>query len=264
MPSILTIWLLHLVCKLHTASQGLSRICGRHGLDKGFLKIRSVLVEFIREKALPAAPHPSDSGVLGGPVVAEVHDRHYVAQSVFNYLPFPFTVYHTDTDLEFTLTSGDKHSSSFGQNRNLRQHALAANTNTPATWLLKLAPDLSTVTTGAGVLNCYGNIAAGTRRVLVLHRIRGVYQDARLGYDTNSRLQTADGSHLCRPIEQSNLHHVLGVKLIIALEVEGGLFQPLTCECVQFHQPAVPTKATRIRIRNQRGEDDTTIPQERT
>src|SRR5262245_39136738 len=126
MPSILMIWLLHWVCKLRTSSQGLSHIRGRHGLDKGFPKIRSVLVEFIREKALPAAPHPSDSGVLGGPVVAEVHDGHHVAQSVFNNLPFPFTVYHTDTDLEFTLTSGDKHSSSFGQNRDLRQRALAA------------------------------------------------------------------------------------------------------------------------------------------
>src|SRR5215813_10165169 len=134
MPSILTIWLPHWVCKLHTDSPVLSRLRGRHGLDKGFLKIRSVLVEFIREKALPAAPHTSDSGVAGGPVVAEVHDRHHVAQSVFNNLPFPFTVYHTNTDLEFTLTSGDKHSSSFGQNRDLMQRALAAKQPGPRAW----------------------------------------------------------------------------------------------------------------------------------
>jgi hypothetical protein len=126
MPSILTIWLPNLVYKLHASSQGLSRIRGRHGLDKGFLKIRSVLVEFIREEALPATPHTSDSGVPGGPVVAEVYDGYHVAQIVFNNLPFPFTVYHTNTDLEFTLTSGDKHSASFGQNMDLMQRALAA------------------------------------------------------------------------------------------------------------------------------------------
>src|SRR5215831_9732377 len=131
-------------------------------------------------------------------------------------------------------------------------------------WLLELAPGLSAVTTGAGVLDGDGNTAAGAWRVLVLYRIHGVYQDARLGDDPNRRLQTTDGSHLCRPIGQRHLHHVLGVKLIIALEVEGGLVQPLTCEGVQFHQPAGPSKATRIRIRNQRREDDTTIPQERT
>ena len=97
MPSILTIWLPNLVYKLHASSQGLSRIRGRHGLDKGFLKIRSVLVEFIREEALPATPHTSDSGVPGGPVVAEVHDGYHVAQIVFNNLSFPFTVYHTNS-----------------------------------------------------------------------------------------------------------------------------------------------------------------------
>src|SRR6187200_3108090 len=117
MPSILTIWLPTLVCKLHASSQGLCRIWGGHGLDEGLLKIRSVLVEFIREEALPTTPHTSDSGVTGGPVVAKVHDGHHVAQIVFNNLPFPFIVYHTNTDLEFTLTSGDKHSASFGQNR---------------------------------------------------------------------------------------------------------------------------------------------------
>src|SRR5262245_23198044 len=125
-PSILTIWLPNLVYKLHASSQGLSRIRGRHGFDKGFLKIRSVLVELIREEALPATPHTSDSGVAGGPVVTEMHDGYYVAQIIFNNLPFPFPIYHTNTDLEFTLTSGDKHSSSFGQNRNQIQHALAA------------------------------------------------------------------------------------------------------------------------------------------
>jgi hypothetical protein len=115
-PSILTIWLPNLVYKLHASSQGLSHIRGRHGLDKGFLKIRSVFVELIREEALPATPHTSDSSVAGGPIVTEVHNGYHVAQIVFNDLPFPFTIYHTNTDLEFTLTSGDKHSSSFGQN----------------------------------------------------------------------------------------------------------------------------------------------------
>jgi hypothetical protein len=104
------------VYKLHASSQVLSRIRGRHGLDKGFLKIRSVFVEFIWEEALPATPHTSDSGVARGPIVTEVHNGYHVAQIVFNDLPFPFTIYHTNTDLEFTLTSGDKHSSSFGQN----------------------------------------------------------------------------------------------------------------------------------------------------
>jgi hypothetical protein len=115
-------------------SKVIVRIRGRHGLVKGFLKIGPVLVGFIREEALPATPHASDSGVVRGPVVTEVHDRHHVAQSVFNDLPFPLTVYHTNTDLEFTLTSGDKHSVSFGQDRDLRQHAGAATQPGTSAW----------------------------------------------------------------------------------------------------------------------------------
>src|SRR5712692_4287828 len=85
-------------------------IRGRHGLAKGFLKIEPVLVGFIRKEALPTTPHASDSGVAGDPVVMEVHCGHDTAQIVFNNLPFPLTVYQTNTDLELTLASGDQHS----------------------------------------------------------------------------------------------------------------------------------------------------------
>src|SRR5262249_52786985 len=89
-------------------------IRGRHGLDKRFLKIRSVLVSFIRKEALPTTPHASESGVKGGPVVAEVHGGHQAAQIAFNNLAFPLTVYQANTDFKFTLASGDEHSASFG------------------------------------------------------------------------------------------------------------------------------------------------------
>ena len=41
------------------------RMAGRHGLDKGFLKIKHVLVEFLWKEALPTTPHTSESGVEG-------------------------------------------------------------------------------------------------------------------------------------------------------------------------------------------------------
>ena len=64
----------------------MARIRGRHGLDKGFLKIGPVLVGFIRKEALPTTPHASDSSVAGGPIVTEVHCGHDTAQIVFNDL----------------------------------------------------------------------------------------------------------------------------------------------------------------------------------
>jgi hypothetical protein len=88
----------------------ISRIQGRYRLDKSFLKIRPVLVSFIRKETLPTTPHASDSDVTGGPVVTEVHCGHDTAQIVFNDLPFPLTVYRTNTDLELTLGSDDPHS----------------------------------------------------------------------------------------------------------------------------------------------------------
>src|SRR5262245_57347403 len=88
----------------------MAHIRGRHGLAKGFLKIGPVLIGFIRKEALPTTPHASDSGVAGGPVMTEVHGGHDTAQIVFNDLPFPLTVYQTNTDLELTLTSGNQHS----------------------------------------------------------------------------------------------------------------------------------------------------------
>src|SRR5438309_10285503 len=85
-------------------------IRGRHGLDKGFLKVGPVLVGFIRKEALPTKPNASDSSVTGSPVVTEVHGGYGTAQIVFNDLPFPLTVYQTNSDLELTLASGDQHS----------------------------------------------------------------------------------------------------------------------------------------------------------
>ena len=104
------------------------RIAGRYGLDKGFLKIRHVLVEFLWKEALPPTPHTSESGVEGYPVVTEVYSGHYTAQIVFHNLPFPLAVYRTNTDRKLTLASGDKHTPSFGQNRD-RESGL-----TPARW----------------------------------------------------------------------------------------------------------------------------------
>src|SRR5262249_13737205 len=91
-------------------SKVMARIRGRHGLAKGFLKIGPVLVGFIRKEALPTTPHASESGVTGGPVVTEGHGGHNTAQIVFHNLPFPLTVYQTNTDLELTLASGNQHS----------------------------------------------------------------------------------------------------------------------------------------------------------
>src|SRR5215470_6435706 len=91
----------------------MARIRGRHRLDQSFLKIGPVLVELIREEALPTTPYASDSGITGGPVVTEVHCGHDTVQIVFNDLPFPLTVYQTNTDLELTFTSGDQHSTLF-------------------------------------------------------------------------------------------------------------------------------------------------------
>ena len=42
--------------------------------------------------------------------MTEVHGGHNTAQIVFHNLPFPLTVYQTNTDLELTLTPGNQHS----------------------------------------------------------------------------------------------------------------------------------------------------------
>jgi hypothetical protein len=85
----------------------MARLRGRHRLDKGFLKIRLVLVGLSRKEALPTTPHASESSVAGGPAVTEMYGRHDTAQIVFNNLPFPLTVYQTNTDLEIALASDD-------------------------------------------------------------------------------------------------------------------------------------------------------------
>ena len=94
-----------------------SHIQGRYRLAESFLKIRPVCVSFIRKEALPTTPHASDSSVEGGPIVTEVHNRHHTAHMVFNDLAFPLAIYHANTDLELTLTSGDKHIFPFGRHR---------------------------------------------------------------------------------------------------------------------------------------------------
>jgi hypothetical protein len=85
------------------------------------MKIRPVLVEFLWKEALPTTPHASESGVEGCPVVTEVDNGYDTAEIVFNNFPFPFAVYSTNTDLELTLTSGDEHTSSFNQNREIKE-----------------------------------------------------------------------------------------------------------------------------------------------
>jgi len=90
-------------------------------LEERLMKIRPVLVEFLWKEALPTTPHASESGVEGCPIVTEMDNGHDTAQIVFNNLPFPFAIYSTNTDLELTLTSVDKHTPSFDQHRAIKE-----------------------------------------------------------------------------------------------------------------------------------------------